>query len=344
MREKLISARFRHLNETLYTRPSAEAYKLFADSPEMFAEYHEGFRRQVGVWPENPVSGYIAEIQARGRVKPSRFRREPPPSSSSSSSPVPLPRTDGTCVIADLGCGDAALAAALQPVQRKLSLDIRSYDLQSPSPLVTRADIANLPLPNGSVDVAVFCLALMGTNWVDFVEEAYRVLRWKGELWIAEIKSRFAAAGPKGKKQGGSAVVEHSVGNRKKGAAAAGKKAKAAAAAEAAGAEAEVQLAVEVDGVEDRRQETNVSAFVDTLARRGFVLRGEPSEAVDLDNKMFVKMYFIKGATPTKGKGVPPESKGGPRQTKKKFIPNSGDEDGPVDESAILKPCVYKIR
>ncbi|KAK2067581.1 hypothetical protein P8C59_001307 [Phyllachora maydis] len=54
MREKLMSARFRHLNETLYTKPSAESFALFCNSPEMFDEYHQGFRRQVGMWPENP--------------------------------------------------------------------------------------------------------------------------------------------------------------------------------------------------------------------------------------------------------------------------------------------------
>ncbi|KAK1766735.1 25S rRNA (adenine-N(1))-methyltransferase [Phialemonium atrogriseum] len=346
MREKLISARFRHLNETLYTRPSADALKLFKDSPEMFAEYHEGFRRQVGVWPENPVESYIAEIQARGRVKPSSNRRSYGPPAAHSG-PVPLPRTDSTCTIADLGCGDAALAAALQPLRRKLRLDIRSFDLQSPSTLVTRADIAALPLTDGAVDVAIFCLALMGTNWLDFVEEAYRVLRWKGELWVAEIKSRFAA-GAKGKRPGGGAMVEHSVGNRKKNATAtaAGKKAKSAA-VEAAGVAADAQLAVEVDGAEDRRQDTDVSAFVEALAKRGFVLRGEPSEAVDLDNKMFVKMYFVKAATPTKGKGavaVRPGRDGGfARPAKKKFIPADGEEAA-ANESAILKPCVYKLR
>ena len=44
----------------------------------------------------------------------------------------------------------------------------------------------------GSVDVVVFCLALMGTNYGDFIAEALRVLRRKGRLWIAEVRSRFA--------------------------------------------------------------------------------------------------------------------------------------------------------
>ncbi|EON96627.1 putative ribosomal rna-processing protein 8 protein [Phaeoacremonium minimum UCRPA7] len=348
MREKLVSARFRHLNETLYTRPSAEAYQLFQDSPEMFQEYHEGFRRQVGVWPENPVDGYIADIRQRGRARyppKDQHRRHHAPHQAARGGAQPLPRTDGTCVIADLGCGDARLASELQADKRKLRLEVLSYDLHSPAEFVTKADIANLPLADGAVDLAIFCLALMGTNWVDFVEEAYRVLRWKGELWIAEIKSRFGAVGG-GKKGGGGPgkVVEHSVGNRKK-AAAAGKKGKSK---DGDDPEAnETELAVEVDGVEDKRQQTDVSAFLEALRKRGFILQGEAEEAVDLSNKMFVKMRFVKALSPVKGKGVAAAKAreaafDGQRKMKKKFIED--EADGEVNEAKILKPCVYKIR
>lgn len=50
-----------------------------------------------------------------------------------------------------------------------------------------------IPCPgDGAVDVAVFCLALMGTDYGSFLEEAARVLRAGGWLWIAEVRSRFA--------------------------------------------------------------------------------------------------------------------------------------------------------
>lgn len=42
------------------------------------------------------------------------------------------------------------------------------------------------------MDAVVFCLALMGTNYGSFITEAARVLRQKGRLWIAEVRSRFA--------------------------------------------------------------------------------------------------------------------------------------------------------
>lgn len=356
MREKLISARFRHLNETLYTRPSADALSLFNDSPEMFTEYHEGFRRQVEVWPENPVEGYIADIRARARARyPSKHRKPAEKQQTAAAEtaekalePLPRNRDSNLCTIADLGCGDARLAAELARDKSKLKVEILSFDLSSPQPYVTKADIANLPLANGTVDVAIFCLALMGTNWVDFIEEAYRILRWKGELWVAEIKSRFGAPGGGG--AGGKKVVEHSVGNRRNKAAAgpAGKK----AGTKDKGAADETTLLVEVDGVDDTRQQTDVSAFVKVLNARGFMLAGQDQgrgeEAVDLSNRMFVKMRFIKCAPATKGKCVRKEEAeksrfGGKLQTmakKPKFIDNEVE----VDETSVLKPCVYKLR
>lgn len=332
MREKLVSARFRHLNETLYTRPSEEAFKLFQESPEMFDEYHEGFRRQVKVWPENPVDSFLRDIRTRAKIRtPGKGRPNAPPLQLIASC---LPRTTGTCTIADLGCGDARLAESLQVDKAKLHLDVKSFDLQSPSPLVTKSDIANIPMEDGSVNVAIFCLALMGTNWLDFVEEAYRLLHWKGELWVAEIKSRF---GPVRNK---NAPVTHSVGNRRK----PSKKEVQAKEAEATG-RFEKDLAVEVDGQDDQRRETDVSAFVEALRKRGFVLQGDRREAVDLSNRMFVTMRFIKGAAPTKGKGVRPDD-AGPK--KKKMFGRTQDEDaddqGGDSEGVILKPCVYKIR
>lgn len=335
MRQKLISARFRHLNQSLYTTPSAESLATFQQNPEMFTEYHEGFRRQVEVWPENPVDGYSLLIRQRGKLR--RDMRGQP--AQEKTTLTPLPRTDGTCRIADLGCGDAALSTGLQKDLKKLNLKVHSFDLQSPSPLVTRADIANLPLENESIDIAIFCLALMGTNWIDFIEEAFRILRWKGELWIAEIKSRFGRVGGSNKNQ---KVVSHSVGHRKKMNTPVNKKAAKAAEEEADDAD----LMVHVDGQEDTKQETDVSAFVEVLSKRGFVLQTEKS--VDLSNKMFVKMHFVKGATPIKGKCVPvpkgmPEGETWKKKTKAKFL--DAEEDVHVSsEAAVLKPCVYKLR
>ncbi|KAL9087031.1 MAG: hypothetical protein Q9165_006859 [Trypethelium subeluteriae] len=368
MRQKLIAARFRHLNETLYTKPSSHSLELFSKSPEMFEEYHKGFRQQVAVWPENPVDTFVKTIQERGSVglpttarsnkkaKPrsSHPRKghngqtnppiEPPPGTS------PLPRTNGFCTLADLGCGDAALASTLQRLLAPLHLRIHSFDLHAHSPLITRADIAALPLPPNSVDVGIFCLALMGTNWLDFIDEAWRVLRWKGELWVAEIKSRFGRVEKRreGRGEGPEVGRKGKKGNGK------GKgKGIEGAGVEREEESVERELAVEVDGVA-KPAETDVSDFVEVLKRRGFVLReGEGVRAVDLSNKMFVRMEFVKGATPSRGKNVPERDEGkeggGDARTfknkpKRKFLGNTEEVVDAEVEANVLKPCMYKLR
>ena len=341
MAAKLASARFRHLNETLYTTPSSAALEQFKKNPETFEEYHSGFRQQVDVWPSNPVDGYLADIKRRGAVKLSSKDK-----GDAKKGPKALPRTQGLCTIADLGCGDAKLASAMGKSKENLNIKILSYDLHSPSPLVTPADIANLPLEDGSVNVAIFCLALMGTNWPDFIEEAYRILHWKGELWIAEIKSRFGRVDGKNGDGGKGKVVEHSVGNRKK------KPRSKMSEAEKKREDAVKQdedetLAVEVDGVANAsagkdNDETDVSTFVKVLASRGFVLDGDGENAIERGNKMFVKMRFLKASQPSKGKHAKKGTEGATWKPKgKKFLDGKDEE---VDESKVLKPCVYKLR
>ena len=335
MRQKLVSSRFRFLNQTLYTEPSAKAQQLFDQDPAMFDDYHAGFRQQVSVWPENPLDKFISEIRRRATIKAARN-----PNRQRTNDEL-LPRSGRTCNIADLGCGDARLAQTLTDAgeHTKLQLNLQSFDLHSPSPRVTKADMSNVPLADDSTNVAILCLALMGTNWISFIEEAYRILHWKGELWIAEIKSRFGRVSKAGK------PVEHSVGNKKK--QLAQQKARETKQKEDQEVNEQEVLQTVVDGVETSKQETDVSAFVAVLQRRGFVLKPPTEEHVDLSNLMFVKMEFVKALAPTKGKGVPKEQ---PKEqvksafnAKRKFIPDD-DEPSTEDEATVLKPCLYKIR
>ena len=54
---------------------------------------------------------------------------------------------------------------------------------------------ANFITAASTVDVVVFCLSLMGTNWVDMICEAWRVLKPNGEMVIAEVTSRLGSTG-----------------------------------------------------------------------------------------------------------------------------------------------------
>jgi ribosomal RNA-processing protein 8 len=97
---------------------------------------------------------------------------------------------DSKLTIADFGCGDAYLARTLGKIHK-----IHSFDMVAANDMVTACDMAHVPLNNSSVDVAVFCLSLMGTNLCDFLSEAFRVLKPGGELIVAEVKSRFVIRG-----------------------------------------------------------------------------------------------------------------------------------------------------
>ncbi|XP_039987248.1 ribosomal RNA-processing protein 8 [Xiphias gladius] len=156
MEQRLESARFRYINEVLYSTSSGEATRMFKQDPKAFWIYHRGYTAQVQRWPANPVDAIVSYIQQ----KPSSL------------------------VVADFGCGDCKIA-------RSVKNKVHSFDLAAACELVTVCDMANVPLGDCSVDIAVFCLSLMGTNLADFLAEANRVLKMRGVLKIAEVASRF---------------------------------------------------------------------------------------------------------------------------------------------------------
>ena len=160
---KLVSSRFRWLNEQLYTLPSAAAFAHFSSHPADYSAYHAGFRQQVQRWPSHPLDLIIAHLQS-----------------------LSTPHT-----IADMGCGDARIAQTLAGTQHT----VHSFDLVPHSHLVTQCNIRHTPLSAHSVDTLVYCLSLMPTDYHELLSEAMRVLRPGGELIVAEVSSRLVAGG-----------------------------------------------------------------------------------------------------------------------------------------------------
>ena len=156
MASKMEGARFRWLNEQLYTTTGTKAREMFEGDPKLFEVYHKGFMIQVSKWPMNPLDLVIEEVKS-------------------------LPKET---VIADFGCGEARLAQSVPHT-------VHSFDLLASNSHVTACDMAHTPLEKSSVDVCIFCLSLMGTNIADFIKEARRVLKVAGQLRICDIASRF---------------------------------------------------------------------------------------------------------------------------------------------------------
>ncbi|XP_072825502.1 ribosomal RNA-processing protein 8 isoform X2 [Vicugna pacos] len=69
MAQRLDGARFRYLNEQLYSGPSSAAQRLFQEDPEAFLLYHRGFQSQVKKWPLQPVDRIARDLRQRGLLK-----------------------------------------------------------------------------------------------------------------------------------------------------------------------------------------------------------------------------------------------------------------------------------
>ena len=89
--------------------------------------------------------------------------------------------------IGDFGCGEALLAEAVSDRHT-----VYSFDHIAVNDKVIACDMAHVPLEDEALDVAIFSLSLMGSNFTDYLDEAYRTLKLDGHLHIIEATSRFS--------------------------------------------------------------------------------------------------------------------------------------------------------
>jgi ribosomal RNA-processing protein 8 len=122
------------------------------ENPEEWIEYHKLYREACKGWKVIPYEKMIEEIiEISPRLK-----------------------------VGDFGCGEAKIMEILGEDR------VFSCDHVAINDKVTACDMKSVPLPDGSLDVVVFSLSLMGKNWPDYIVEARRCL-WKGgSLLIAE--------------------------------------------------------------------------------------------------------------------------------------------------------------
>ncbi|KAL7675168.1 hypothetical protein ACOME3_001433 [Neoechinorhynchus agilis] len=145
LRKRLRGTRFRCMNQTIDNRKSIENLRAFQENPEEFREYHALYKSQMSKWPcGDPLRLIISWIESV-RCK------------------------DRKLIVADLGCGDARLATALDGKWKgKTKIEVLSFDLcDALNEKVQVCDMRDLPLANESIDVVVICLSLVGTDSLD---------------------------------------------------------------------------------------------------------------------------------------------------------------------------------
>jgi hypothetical protein len=150
-RESIIS----DFNRRGKTTNSKRLHKEITENPEEWYEYHKARHENMKTWNEIPYEYIASKIKNKNRI------------------------------VADFGCGENLMKTFI-PNNKVYSFDHIAIDDS-----VIACDMANTPLDNESIDIAVFSLALWGTNFEDYFKEAYRLLNYDGLMYIAEPSKTY---------------------------------------------------------------------------------------------------------------------------------------------------------
>jgi hypothetical protein len=163
---------FSNMNKQYNQSRSETNHKRIQENPMYLVEYHRQMREAKKDWGGIIPVEIIAD-RIKGLRLPSRFIDK--------------------LVIGDFGCGECELSSILSE-NKTYSFD--HHNILNEEKIIP-CDIKNTSqyLKDSSVDVAVFSLSLMATNWADYIKEARRVLTDRGYLFIAEVTRSLSAEG-----------------------------------------------------------------------------------------------------------------------------------------------------
>ena len=137
------------------TTNSGRLHRELTEKPEDWFEYHRARHESMQTWNEIPYKVIASQIKNKNRV------------------------------VADFGCGENLMKTFI-PDNKVYSFDHVAIDDS-----VIACDMAHTPLEDESIDIAVFSLALWGSNYEDYFKEAYRLLSYDGLLYIAEPSKSY---------------------------------------------------------------------------------------------------------------------------------------------------------
>ena len=149
---------FKKFNTKLIMSTSENNFKRIQNDPESWYAYHSALNENKKTWSFDPNEIWIEKIS---KMKKS-FK------------------------IGDFGCGEAMIARKFGK-PRVQSFDLHSADKE----LVQECNIKSTPLKDESIDIAVYNLSLMGSDWKEFLKEAKRVLEYGGRLFISDTENHL---------------------------------------------------------------------------------------------------------------------------------------------------------
>ncbi|MGA9149462.1 MAG: hypothetical protein WBZ36_02700 [Candidatus Nitrosopolaris sp.] len=151
---------FSQQNQKINTEMSETTHKRFQQNPEAWLEY----LRQLDIHRKNWVVDPLKEIISRIKTMSPRLK------------------------VGDFGCGEAK-------VMEEIGYDrVNSFDHVAINDKVIACDMKSVSqyVNDGSLDVVIFSLSLMGKNWSDYIIEAKRCLCTWGSMLIAETTRQLA--------------------------------------------------------------------------------------------------------------------------------------------------------
>jgi len=145
---------FSEMNKSWSTTRSESTSKRLIKDPSEWYYYHSLYADRRKDWDEIP---YI-EIAIKIKERPE-------------------------WIVADMGCGENLLS-------KEVTNKVHAFDYVAIDKDVTACDMSSIPLQDNEIDAIVFSLSLMGSNYLDYIKEAFRVVKPYGNLFVCEPKKK----------------------------------------------------------------------------------------------------------------------------------------------------------
>jgi superfamily II DNA or RNA helicase len=158
-------SKFGEINKSWNKSTSKNLHTEIKKNPSVWKDYHKMYTESRKRWKKEgvaiPYEKYADYINVIG--------------------------SNNNWTIADFGCGEDHMRTLIDTNRHTLI----SLDHYAANDDVMVCDMANTPLDDESVDHVFFSLSLMGSNYKDYLREAFRVLKKTGYVSIAENEGKW---------------------------------------------------------------------------------------------------------------------------------------------------------